>query len=447
MTEEPLEEVEGKIVIQETETEEVMQIEMNESAESYIIEYETPPPEALEEAIEKGKKIIITGPETLHYKEVIAYTYLEREVSSEKIKLYWIREENYIEEIQAGKINQTINKTITQAVTGTRQVREEVNITKYDINNNSLIDYVEWVVPNLSSQTYELIIEISGAEHLDENRTFISDIYEEVRELDGNWSEEIPDKDYVRVTFEQNLTRENDITLYPRILAGNPRILVYEENKTEIIAEFTFLLDEEYNKVYLTNLSESENYSQDVFDLRVLGGAIEIDHIIDPTYQITDVSVSGTFDEIVAENNFTHLNISTTFPYDSLEMYYTFDGNNSNKVYDYTGNFDGTIYGNCVNRSYGIYGTDFAGNGTGGGNCDDTIKSDGSSSGFFQSGMDAGDTWTLMAWIYDDDTDFGGIIGGSRNRVGTNNKGWRWYFSGGAQCMMFWGVAAYCSGI
>ncbi|MFH1592832.1 MAG: Hint domain-containing protein, partial [Candidatus Woesearchaeota archaeon] len=97
---------------------------------------------------------------------------------------------------------------------------------------------------------------ITKAKHLDFNRSFISDIYEEVKELDGNWSETIPSGDYVRVTFERNLTRENDITIYPRTVNGTPKIEVYEEDKNELIAEFSNLTDNEYNKVYLTGLGE-----------------------------------------------------------------------------------------------------------------------------------------------------------------------------------------------
>jgi hypothetical protein len=55
------------------------------------------------------------------------------------------------------------------------------------LNDKLLYNYVEWIAPHLSNQTFDIIL-ISKAEHLDENRTFISDIYNEVKELDGNWS-------------------------------------------------------------------------------------------------------------------------------------------------------------------------------------------------------------------------------------------------------------------
>ena len=79
----------------------------------------------------------------------------------------------------------------------------------------NLVSRIEWIVPSLSNQTYELIL-ISKAEHLDSNKNFISDIYEQVKSLDGNWSEQINDSEYVRVTFEKNLTSENDITIYAK---------------------------------------------------------------------------------------------------------------------------------------------------------------------------------------------------------------------------------------
>ena len=59
-------------------------------------------------------------------------------------------------------------------------------------------------------------IYISKAEHLDSNRNYISDIYEQVKEQDGNWSEVIGNNEFVRVSFEKNLTNLNDITFYGR---------------------------------------------------------------------------------------------------------------------------------------------------------------------------------------------------------------------------------------
>src|SRR3989344_3148883 len=63
-----------------------------------------------------------------------------------------------------------------------------------------------------------------------------------------------------------------------------PFIEVYEFNQARLIATFPQISSEGLYKIFLTNLSSEENYSQDVFDLRVKGGSLEFDWIVDPTY-------------------------------------------------------------------------------------------------------------------------------------------------------------------
>jgi len=111
-----------------------------------------------------------------------------------------------------------------------------------DKNNDGIYDYVEWNSPVVNdSQTFDIIIQASDAEHLDENRSFISDNYEQIKFLDNVWSDEIKNNEYLRVTFEKNLTSSRDITLYPRVISGTPSIEVYEKDKSEKIAEFLLL--------------------------------------------------------------------------------------------------------------------------------------------------------------------------------------------------------------
>ncbi|MBS3064865.1 MAG: hypothetical protein J4472_03555, partial [DPANN group archaeon] len=138
----------GKVVDIE-ETEEIKEVIINEDATEFDIEYETPAPVSYESNLSNGKEIVISS-ET-HYENILAYTEIE-ETESSSIKLYHL--EN-----------------------GTRTLAEFEGV---DLNENGLVDIVFWVVPHLSNQTYQLIIEISKAEHLDTNRTFISDIYESV---------------------------------------------------------------------------------------------------------------------------------------------------------------------------------------------------------------------------------------------------------------------------
>jgi hypothetical protein len=233
-------------------------IQFNENLSGNIqLEYTTEPPKIEEKLISNTKKeVIISSPEDVHYENVTAYTLLPREISDKNlIKIYWKEENTYL------------------------------NFEANDTDNNSLLDYVEWIVPHLSNQTFEIIL-ITKALHLSSDRTFISDVYEQVKALDNIWSEEIPDGDYVRVTFETPLDSTRDITLYPRVISGNPIIEVYEVNKTEKIAEFSPLVSDESNKVYLTNLIGI----QDTFDLKVVGGSVQLDYIVDPsvTYNFND---------------------------------------------------------------------------------------------------------------------------------------------------------------
>ena len=351
-------------------------ITLEENAPAYEIEYETPAPSSAEREISNGKEVIVSGPEDVHYQNILAYSTLPKNISINeisKIKLYWITTETASEvsetsgnttfeqvvisstgdilqvttnatnvnsenNFNTGSLNNTVsnnsisNNTSNNATSsgnttnsdsvnstlnnessqnGTAQLpsqdnnsktsgnesfsitgkavldinepqkstnsennstsannsevntgntnksepnivsantsgensgeavisnkssvssviakRIEINFTAVDEDNDSIVDYIEWNVPHLSNQTYEIIV-ITKAEHLDSNRTFISDIYDYVKEKDNNWSETIPAGDYVRISFERNLTKDNDITVYAR--AG------CEENSTFLI--------------------------------------------------------------------------------------------------------------------------------------------------------------------------------------------------------------------
>ena len=265
--------IDEQVVNEEKVEEEVKQVAIEENATNFSIEYETPAPYAVESVkSDSEKEIVIVGPESVHYTDVIAYTELSKEVDESQVKLYWI-----------------INNS-----------REEVAIDKFDTNNNSLIDYIEWNVPSLSNQTYELIL-ITKAVHLDSNRSFIEDIYDVVKEQDNNWSL-IPAGDYVRVTFEKNLTNENDITLYARKAgSGISQIEVYIMDENNSIAKFDNISEEGEYKIYLKNISDGEGY--ETFDLKVLDD-VEIDYIVDPSWiaisnctslQAMNASLSGLY--------------------------------------------------------------------------------------------------------------------------------------------------------
>src|SRR3989344_8020663 len=225
------------------------------------IEYYTEAPYSEENVLSESHKIVnVVGSEEVHYENILAFSNLSKEVSSKnEIILHWIKNNSASEGASSG------------------EVKISADFNAYDSNSNGMLDYIEWIVPSLSNQTYEIIL-ITKAQHLDLNKNFISDIYDEVKALDNNWSEQINDSEYVRVTFEKYLTKENDITIYSRTVSGTPRIEVFENNKSELIAEFSNIIDNEYNKIYLTNLNNSQN----TFDLKIVGGSVEFDYIVDP---------------------------------------------------------------------------------------------------------------------------------------------------------------------
>jgi hypothetical protein len=170
-------------------------------AKKVELEYELPAPEAFEKEIENGKEITISGPDEeeigFRYEDVLASTEVADVVSVDEIqrlKLYWVTtevvekdklkkpqdvqgEEVVVEDVTLTADGEVIEGNVTNSTAGnetgsgslltgnvvsgaekTRIVREEVLFDAYDLNFDGNVDYVEWVVPHLSNQTYELVI-------------------------------------------------------------------------------------------------------------------------------------------------------------------------------------------------------------------------------------------------------------------------------------------------
>ncbi len=216
-------------------TQNVLEIDSITEAE-YEISYETPAPVSAEETLPRGKRITISSPDTVHYENVLAFTDLPESLNVKnpsRVKIHWIEQDTFLQPTSV-----------------------------LDKDSNGIYDYVEWLIPSLSNQTFEIIV-ITKAEHLDSNRNFISDIYDQVKSLDNVWSETINNNEYVRVTFEVPLDNSKDITLFPRITSGNPKIEVYEVNQSVLIAEFSSINSNEYNKVLLTELGQGQCYDSE----------------------------------------------------------------------------------------------------------------------------------------------------------------------------------------
>ncbi len=250
-----------------------------EGGKSYSIEFETPAPTISKEVVDSsGERVEVTS--EVHYKDILSSIEISKKLGlkkdgRQKLKLYQIYNENGEEE------------------------RIPADFMLYDTNEDGIVDHCEWVVDHLSSAVFEfVIIEITKAEHLDVNRGFISDIYDQVKTQDGIWSEKINNNEYVRVNFELNLTNQNDITIYARSANGGiAEIEVYAKDNDRFVAKFENISSEETYKVYLSNLAYDENYGS--FDLKIASSlssdnenstfaensefsGVEFDYIVDP---------------------------------------------------------------------------------------------------------------------------------------------------------------------
>lgn len=248
----------GKVV-DESSSSELIDVQIEENATDYLIEYETPAPVAIESETSTGKEVIISAPDGLGYTDVLSYTEIAEVVdvgNEDEIKIYWVENESY------------------------------VPFDAYDLDANGKIDYVEWITPHLSNQTFNIIL-ITKAEILDNNRAFVEDVYDYVKSRDYNYTS-VSDGYYLRVTFEHNLSSNNDITLYAKSNGG--RVEVYEKDGNEKVADFGEIGSDGRYKIILNSLVGE----QDVFDLRVIG-AVDFDYVVDPTLAITVPEADGYY--------------------------------------------------------------------------------------------------------------------------------------------------------
>ncbi|MBI2042994.1 hypothetical protein HYT25_01245 [Candidatus Pacearchaeota archaeon] len=258
----------GRVVDENIPTYTEVEVDINDTSVEYEIEYETPAPYSVEEDISAGKRIKVFGPDDVHYQDVLAYTNLNENLKVKnpgKIKIKWIEDNSYI-----------------------------TPISIEDKDSNGVYDYLEWIIPSLSEQTFEIVI--IAAEHLDSNRDFVADIYDYVNETD-NITYTIPENEYARAYFITNLTKGDFIDIYVKSNSGT--IGVYEKNSDVMVGN----IEISGEGFYFTELNLSE--SQDTFDLKSLNGDIEYDYIHDarqllsisltsPTNQ-TSISQGGNF--------------------------------------------------------------------------------------------------------------------------------------------------------
>ncbi|RLE39832.1 hypothetical protein DRJ16_07780, partial [Candidatus Woesearchaeota archaeon] len=180
----------GRVVtdLNESSSGGVVDVVLKDNATEYVIEYETEAPALAEKNTTAGKLIVISGPDKVEYTDVIAFTDLDNSVmvgEEAKIKLYWYnyeaREveikkvgevaeeevvegiENFSESLLTGAVVSEFDEEVNETVNVTREIRQEVPFDAYDLNGDGMLDYIEWVVPHLSNQTYEIVISDLGS--------------------------------------------------------------------------------------------------------------------------------------------------------------------------------------------------------------------------------------------------------------------------------------------
>ncbi len=224
-----------------------IQMDINKTnSTDYEISYETPAPTATEQNTQSGKIVRISGPDIVHYTNVLVFTNLSESLhitNPSQVKIYWQENGSYI-----------------------------TPLSVKDTNYDGIYDYVSWIAPHLSNQTYVIII--TDAQWLSANRSFIRSIYSYVNQTD-NITFTIPKNDYVRAFFAANLTNKNVIDIFVRD-NESASILVYEESSNTLVGR----IDNVTYGVYYISLPDLKG-SQDVFDLKSVGNSVSYDFIHD----------------------------------------------------------------------------------------------------------------------------------------------------------------------
>ncbi len=245
------------------------------------VTYETPAPVIAEADTDTGKIVTVSATDTpdTQITNVLAFTNIPEiyKVGQEdKIHIKWVNNGD-----------------------------QNVTFHAYDLNGNGKLDYIEWTVPHLSTQTFEIIF-ISKAFQLDADKNIVADIYDQVQTKDNTWAS-VEDGQYVRVTFDKILNNSNDITVFakPTNATSSASIEVYpvyfDEDGNATDGDKLTLVDDNTNPNF-DNIDHNGKYRillgnlqtpTDVFDLKIIGpsssellGAnstgVEFDYIVDP---------------------------------------------------------------------------------------------------------------------------------------------------------------------
>jgi len=278
---------------QETEPEDVVEIP-EELIEVIKITYETEAPTITEKETAKGKLVTVSAPNEdpeNPIKDVLASTTIPEifKVGQEnKIKIKWK--------------TPSAEDLADEKWQGQKDENNQINIAfnVYDTNGNGYLDYVEWTVPHLSEQDFDIIY-VAEALHLDEQKEILKDITDQVHDHDQVY-QTIKAGQYVRATFDTILNNKRDITLYARPTNENQLIIIevypIDQNgnvSADPIATFDPIDHDGKYRILLTDLETPT----DLFDLKIVNAVgsgdglgapspsqagVDIDQIVDPAF-------------------------------------------------------------------------------------------------------------------------------------------------------------------
>jgi hypothetical protein len=256
-------------------------MQLFQSANQYVqINYQTPAPQITAQATDTGEQVTVSA-----VNEDPNSPLLDVLASTKIPRIFKVGQESSIH------------------IKWTNNGNQDVTFHAFDTDGDGYLDYVEWTVPHLSDQTFQIIF-ISSAFLMDANQNIVSDISTETETQDGTYAT-VTDGQIVRAQFNDVLDNTKDITLYAG--SGNESALasvtvypVYtdadgnqtEGNQLTLVSDGTDPMFDSINgmgkyRVLLSNLETPA----DTFDLKV-SGSLSIDWIVDP---LTDAYwVGGT---------------------------------------------------------------------------------------------------------------------------------------------------------
>ncbi|PIN74135.1 hypothetical protein COV20_00795 [Candidatus Woesearchaeota archaeon CG10_big_fil_rev_8_21_14_0_10_45_16] len=154
---------------------------------------------------------------------------------------------------------------------------EQFSCSQWEVTDIPFVDHgdhIEFNVTHFSAYAGGEIIAIDAV-HLDENYSIVSNIYADVELQDGVWSEAIYADEYVRVTFEQDLTDGRYIDVTARSNGTVAYFEVYEADTNHLVGRSAVINGPEHQYLLVDGLTEPT----DTFDFKIVAALSPIEEV------------------------------------------------------------------------------------------------------------------------------------------------------------------------